>query len=217
MIRIKGTSHLTIGAAGGIGVGLYTQADPLTLGLFAAVGAVSGLIPDLDTNGLASNKITLSKGLIKTPLMLMGIGIIIYSLYQSFISTTFDFQLLLSILIGGGMVVLSKIITQKRMLTLTGVGVVMGGLALNMTLWIMLLGVYILIASFLPHRSYTHTIIGLSFFAGIMHMAQTALSFDGLFLVGIVGYISHLVADMKALPVNRRGVKFFAPIWNKEF
>ena len=149
--------------------------------------------------------------------MLMGIGVILYSLNQLFISTTFDLQFLLSILIGGGMVVLSKVMTQKRMLTLTGIGVIMGGVALGMTLWIVLLGVYILIASFLPHRSYTHTLIGLSFFAVIMHMAQATLDFDGLFFVGVLGYISHLVADMKMLPVNRRGVKLFAPIWNKEF
>ena len=50
-----------------------------------------------------------------------------------------------------------------------------------------------------------------------MHMAQATLDFDGLFFVGVLGYISHLVADMKMLPVNRRGVKLFAPIWNKEF
>ena len=214
---MKGSSHLTIGIVAGLGVGLYTQAEPLTIGIFAAVGGVSGVFPDLDTNGLASNKITLSKGLIKTPLMLMGIAVIVYSLYQSFISMTIDMQLLLSILIGGGMMLLSNVITQKRMLTITGIGIVMGGVALDMTLWIMLLGVYIIIASFLPHRSYTHSLIGIVFFGVIMYLAQTALQYEGLFIVGIIGYTSHLIADMKLLPVNRRGVKFFAPFWNKEF
>ena len=53
---MKGSSHLTIGTATGLGIGLYTQADALTLGLFAVVGGIAGVIPDLDTNGLASNK-----------------------------------------------------------------------------------------------------------------------------------------------------------------
>ena len=214
---MKGSSHLTIGAATGIGVGLYTEANPTTLICFAVVGAVAGLIPDLDTNGLASNKITISKGVIKTPLLLMGIGVILYTLYQSYFASHIDLQTLIRICIGGGMVLLATIITQKRMLTITGVGLIMGGVALNMTIWIVLLGVYIIISSFLPHRSYTHSLIGLVYFSVIMFLAQKALNLDGLLLVGALGYLSHLLADMKVLPVNRRGVKFFAPLWNKDF
>jgi len=48
-------------------------------------------------------------------------------------------------------------------------------------------------------------------------MFQEAMDLEGLLIVGVVGYISHLITDMKCLPMNRRGVKLFAPVWNKEF
>lgn len=214
---MKGISHLAIGTATGIGIGLYTEASPLTLGVFAIVGGISSLIPDLDTNGLASNKITLSKGIIKAPMRLIGVGLVLYALYQAFSSLLFDLSFIIWILIGGGMVGASNIMKQKHMLTFTGIGVVIAGLAFNITMWLILLGVYVIVASFLPHRSYTHSLIGLGFFAIILYMAEEALSFEGIFLVGLVGYISHLLADMKLLPANKRGVKLFAPIWNKEF
>ncbi|MFD1928056.1 metal-dependent hydrolase [Sporosarcina siberiensis] len=214
---MKGSSHLTLGIAAGVGIGLYTQAEPVTIGVFAVVGGVAGLFPDLDTNGLASNKITLSKSLIKMPLMIMGICVMLYSLFESFMAMKIDFQIWGGILIGGVMILLSSVITQKRMLSFTGVGIILGGIAVDMSYWIILVGIYIVIASFLPHRSYTHSIIGLVFFSVILYMAQEALNLEGLFIVGMVGYISHLIADMKWLPMNRRGVRLFAPIWNREF
>lgn len=214
---MKGSSHLTLGVAAGVGIGIYTQVEPITIGLFAIVGGVAGLFPDLDTNGLASNKITLSKSLIKMPLMIMGICVILYSLFESFMAMTIDFQIWGGILIGGVMILLSSVITQKRMLSFTGVGIVLGGIAVDMNYWMILLGLYIVIASFLPHRSYTHSIIGLSFFTVILYMFQEAMDLEGLLIVGVVGYISHLITDMKCLPMNRRGVKLFAPVWNKEF
>lgn len=214
---MKGVSHLTIGAATGIGIGLYKQVDPLTVGVFAVIGGICGLVPDLDTNGLAANKITLSKQVIKTPMWVLGMFVILYALYQAITMTNFNEQFLYRIITGGGLLLLSTIITQKRMLTLTGIGFVVSGVALDMTLWLILLGVYIVIASFLPHRSYTHSIIGAVFFGVILYMAEGALNINGVFLVGLSGYVSHLIADMKLLPVNKRGVKLFAPLWNKEF
>ncbi|MFS0574070.1 metal-dependent hydrolase [Sporosarcina sp. 179-K 3D1 HS] len=211
---MKGTSHLVIGTAAGACAGLYLNADPLTLVICAAVGGLSGVMPDLDTNGLASNTVTLSKKKVKTPLLLMGIGVVIYAFYQ-FIQGT-DAMLFKQLGIGVGMVILSAVITQKRMLTLTGVGIVMGGVALDRT-WLVLLGIFVILASFLPHRSYTHSLLGLGFFSLILQLAQTDLQLEGLYLAGMAGYASHLVADMRILPMNRRGVKLFAPVWNKEF
>jgi len=49
-----------------------------------------------------------------------------------------------------------------------------------------------------------------------LHHLQQEWAFEGLLIAGIAGYTSHLIADMKLLPMNRRGVKWFAPLWNKE-
>jgi len=210
---MKGTSHALIGAVAGVGAGLCLDADSLTLAICASVGGVAGLIPDLDTNGLASNAVTLSKKKVKTPLLLMGIGVVCYALYPFFQGA--ESLSLKQLGLGIGMMLLSAVITQKRMLTLTGVGVILGGVALDRS-WLVLFGLFVVLASFLPHRSYTHSLLGLGFFALIMRLAETDLQLEGLYLAGMVGYVSHLIADMKLLPVNRRGVKLFAPIWNKE-
>lgn len=212
---MKGTAHVLIGAAAGAGICLYQDTSLLTIAIGATVGAVAGVIPDLDTNGLASNAVTLSKKKVKTPLFLMGIGVMFYAVFQLF-SGSADTSFAKQAGIGAGMLILSMIMTQKRMLTITGAGVVMAGVALDWT-WLLLFGIYVIIASFLPHRSYTHSLLGLLFFAVIAKMAQADLNLDGIYLAGITGYASHLIADMKILPMNRRGVKIFAPVWNKEF
>lgn len=214
---MKGVSHLAIGAVTGIGIGLFEQVDPLTVGVFAVIGGICGLVPDLDTNGLAANKITLSKKMIKSPMLILGTLVILFALYQALTMSGFNEQFLYRIFVGGGLLLLATIITQKRMLTLTGAGVVASGVAMDMTVWVILLGVYMIMASFLPHRSYTHSIIGVIFFGIILYMAESALNMQGLFYVGLAGYVSHLIADMKLLPINKRGVKLFAPLWNKEF
>lgn len=214
---MKGVSHLAIGTAIGLGIGLYTEVPPLTLGLFALVGGISGLAPDLDTNGLASNKITLSKGLIQMPLLLLGMGILVLTLYEGFTTNVFDRRFIFYVLAGLALMGFSRYLKQKRMLTFTGIGLVITGMVWYSELWLILFGLYIIIASFLPHRSYTHSILGACFFAWIMYLLEEAVGVDGLFIVGTAGYISHLVADMKVLPVNKRGVKLFAPLWNQEF
>lgn len=216
---MKGTSHMMVGAITGVGVGLVTESSPSTLCLFAGVGAISGLIPDLDLNGKLSNKITLKKEVVKIPLILIGIGIIMYTLFQSLIGLTgFDLITLLSVLCGLSLIFIAKKIKQKRMLTFSGIGIVLlGALAMNMTTWVVLLGIYVIVASYLPHRGYTHSILGLIFFAVIMYLAQTSLNIDGLFLVGTLGYISHLICDMKFIPFNRKGVKLLAPFIKNEF
>jgi len=214
---MKGTAHLTIGVTIGAGYGIITEAEPLTIAMFAVVGGISGLIPDLDTNGLASNKISLSKKMIKMPMFLMGLIVLMYTMYQSYMNGHFDSEHLPRILVGLGMLGFSIIVTQRRMLSLTGVGVIIGGFAMDTTIWIILLGFYIVVASFLPHRSYTHTILGIGYYVVIMYYAEIALNIEGLFIIGIIGYTSHLLADMKLLPMNRRGVKFFLPVWKKEF
>lgn len=64
--------------------------------------------------------------------------------------------------IGISMTAISAKIRQKHMLTITGIGVLAGGVILQ-ELWLILFGIYILIASFVSHRSYTHSLLGVIF------------------------------------------------------
>ena len=213
---MKGSSHAAIGVTVGAIAGFQVQPDLYTIAISSLVGGVSALVPDLDTNGLASNRITLSKKFTQWLMQFVGIGILIAIVYQYF-TKGFAPSIILYAGIGLLFFIISRFITQRRTLTLTGVMVMWLGIVLHQSIGILLVGSYIVIASFLPHRSYTHSLLGLAFYAYILHQLQQDWAIEGLFVAGIAGYASHLVADMKLLPMNRRGVKWFAPLWNKEW
>lgn len=207
---MNGTAHAVIGAATGFIVANTFQSSPSTTLFLVGLGGVSGLIPDLDIDGKLRGKITLSHKMIRTVAQLIGILMVFYSFYEGM-----DIEKYIGGGIGIGMIVISSSIKQKHMLTLTGIGVIAGGFFLEET-WLMLLGVYILIASFVSHRSYTHSILGVLYFGLIASKLEVSLAIDGVFYTCLAGYISHLIADSKLLPFNKRGVKLFLPISSKE-
>ncbi|ETI70173.1 metal-dependent hydrolase [Neobacillus vireti] len=207
---MNGTAHLAIGAATGFIVANTFQAPPSTTLLLVGLGGVSGLIPDLDIDGSLRGKITISHEAIRTVAQLIGALMIAYSFYEGGVKEKW-----LGVGIGLGLMVVSSLIKQKHMLTITGVGVLAGGLSLQ-ELWLLLLGIYILIASFVSHRSYTHSLLGVIFFGIIASKLEASLRIDGVFYSCLAGYISHLIADLKILPFNKRGIKLFLPVSKKE-
>jgi inner membrane protein len=209
-LRVNGTAHTAIGAATGFMVANTFQTDPSTTLLLVGLGGVSGLVPDLDIDGKLRSKITLSHKVIRTAAQLIGILMIFYSVFEGRAMERW---------IGGGiglvMLGLSSLIKQRHMLTITGIGVLAGGFSLQES-WLLLLGIYILIASFVSHRSYTHSILGVVFFGVIAFKLEASIGIEGVFYTCLAGYISHLIADMKLFPFNKRGVKLFLPISSKE-
>ncbi|HLR51256.1 MAG TPA: metal-dependent hydrolase [Candidatus Avamphibacillus sp.] len=208
---MNGTSHAAIGAAGGFIVANALHSDPPTTVFLIGLGSVSGLVPDLDIDGKLSGRITFSHKVIRTVARLIGFMMIFYSFYGGTGTER---------LIGAGIGVLiigiASSIKQKHMLMITGAGVLTGGLSLEET-WLMLMGVYIILASFVAHRSYTHSIVGVVFFAVIASKWETSLGINGVYYTCLIGYISHLIADSRMLPFNKRGIKLFLPFSSKEF
>ena len=207
---MNGTAHAAIGAATGFIVANTFQVSPSETALFVGLGAVSGLMPDLDIDGKLRGKITLSHKLIRMAAQLIGILMIFYSFYEG--SAT---EKWLGLGIGLGIMVISGFIKQKHMLTITGIGVLAGGFSLA-EIWLILLGVYIIIASIVSHRSYTHSILGVLFFGVIASKLEISLGIDGVFYACLCGYISHLIADLKILPFNKRGIKLLLPVSSVE-
>lgn len=208
---MKGTSHLILGAATGFGVAYLLQADPTTTMMFVGLGGVTGLIPDIDSNGKLSNKITLSHTFIRTLIQTIGLLILLFSYFKFS-----DIERWMGIGIGIAVFLLATFITRRFMLTVTGFGVIVVGLYFT-EIWIILLGVYITIASFIAHRSYTHSLLGVLFFGVIAYLFEERMGIHGIFITCMFGYISHLIADMKVFPFNKRGVKWFLPFSKKEF
>ncbi len=207
---MNGTTHATIGAATGFIVSNIIHTPPSTTLLLLGIGCASGLIPDLDIDGKLRGKITISHKVLRTVSQLIGCMMVLYSFYESHLAEKW-----LGIGIGIGIIVISSFIKQKHMLTITGIGVIAGGFSLQ-ELWVILLGIYIIIASFVSHRSYTHSILGVIFFGFIAYELEASLAIDGVFYTCMAGYISHLIADCKLLPFNKRGIKLFLPISSKE-
>lgn len=209
-VIVNGTAHAAIGTTTGFFIANTLHADPSTTLLLVSLGGVSGLIPDLDIDGTLRGKITLPHKAIKTISLIIGILLVLYSLYEGKATEKW-----FGIGIGLSMIILSSLIKQKHMLTITGIGVIVGGVSLQES-WLVLLGVYIMIASFVSHRSYTHSILGVIFFGVISSRLEISLEIDGVFYTCLTGYISHLLADLKILPFNKRGIKLFLPVSSKE-
>ena len=207
---MNGTAHTAIGAATGFMIANRFDSEPSVTLLLVGLGAVSGLMPDLDIDGKLRNKITLSHKVIQAAAQLIGILLIIYSFYEER-----NMERWMGIGIGFGMMILSAFIKQKHMLIISGVGVLAGGLSLQEN-WLLLLGIYILIASLVSHRSYTHSILGIVFFGFIAFNLERSVGIEGVYYACLGGYISHLVADMKLFPFNKRGIKLFLPLSSKE-
>lgn len=76
----------------------------------------------------------------------------------------------------------------------------------NLDLWVLLAGVYAMAVAFIPHRSFTHSILSLMIITWITYMAEPEYA-----LAMAAGYISHLLADM----VTVMGVPLLWP-WKKK-
>ncbi|MFB3160965.1 metal-dependent hydrolase [Neobacillus sp. 179-J 1A1 HS] len=203
---MNGTAHTAIGAATGFIAANTFHSSPTETVILVGLGAVSGLMPDLDIDGKLRGKITLSHKVIRLAALFIGILMVFYSFYEgSTVDKWFG--------IGSGLVIIivSSLIKQKHMLTITGIGVLAGGISLS-EVWLILLGIYIVIASITSHRSYTHSILGVIFFGIIASKLEGSIGIDGVFYACLGGYVSHLMADLKILPFNRRGIKLFLPV-----
>lgn len=207
---MKGTAHAAIGAGAGFIVANTGQADPTTMLILVGLGSISALIPDLDVDGKLRNKITLSHEVIKWAAQIIGILLATFSLYSGNGSERW-----IGIAIGVAMFLLSSFIKQRHMLLITGAGVIAGGFSLQES-WLILLGIYFVIASFVSHRSYTHSILGILFFGLIASRFEASIEIDGVFFACLAGYVSHLIFDMKIFPFNKRGIKLFLPFSSKE-
>jgi inner membrane protein len=205
-LTLNGTAHTAIGAATGFIAANTFHSSPTETIILVGLGAVSGLMPDLDIDGKLRGKITLSHKVIRLTALLIGVLMVFYSFYEGR-ATEKWFG------IGSGLVIMivSSLIKQKHMLTITGIGVLVGGISLY-EVWLILLGVYVIIASITSHRSYTHSILGVIFFGIIASKLEVSLGIHGVFYACLGGYISHLLADLKVLPFNKRGIKLFLPV-----
>jgi inner membrane protein len=207
---MNGTAHAALGSAIGYITANTFETSPSATVLLIGLGTVSALVPDLDIDGKLRGRITLSHKLLRTAAQIIGVLMIFYSFYEGTDTSKF-----IGAGIGLAILLLSSRLKQKHMLTLTGIGVLAGGVSLQEN-WLILFAIYILIASVVSHRGYTHSILGIVFFGMIASRLETSLGIHGVYYACLTAYISHLVTDSKFLPFNKRGIKLFLPVSSKE-
>lgn len=77
--------------------------------------------------------------------------------------------------------------------------------------WLVALGLFFMIAPWLPHRGLTHTIWAVGIWGFICNGMEQYFQTPGLLWFGVAGYVSHLLADS----VTKERVKWFAPVWDQ--
>lgn len=203
----SGKTHATLGVAVGIGTSLvinegFELSSFVTLG---TLGGVAGLIPDLDTNGKLNRTILPSVGLIKILMYFISAFIIYYSLteYQT-VNERFIGVLMAMIVAGAAMFRLN----HKTIQIIAALAMIAGGVYFE-TLWFALLGGYMVVAALSGHRTYTHSIFALALWVYIANLINSDVQLEGIFIVLVGAYVSHLIADMKVF--NKQGVKLLYP------
>ncbi|HLR61938.1 MAG TPA: metal-dependent hydrolase [Lentibacillus sp.] len=207
---MDGKTHAIIGAGTGLAVAQSTGQDAVNTAVMVGAGMVAALAPDLDTGGKLANKISLSHKMIQNLVRLIGILAGIYA-WLSLTGT----EKYIGLALGAFLLFIAPVFSQKLMLFISGATIIAGGIFIS-EMWIWLAGVYVAAAALVPHRSYTHSLIGWLFFGVIAYYISQNFAIQGLFWTLVLAYGSHLVADMRILPGNKRGIKLFLPFSQKE-
>ena len=202
---MNGGAHATIGAAVGLAVALKMDSAIEESLILTGAGMLSGLVPDLDTGGKLSNRISVSNKYLNALVRLIGVLLAFYAYFYA------DSAIQIACYTGSFILlfILPKF-SRSFMLMMTGVIIGIGGYMM-MTIWLMLFGIYIIAAAFMPHRSYTHSLLGVLFYAVIAHYLSIEVGIQGLYAACLFGYISHLAADTRLIPGNKRGIKPLLP------
>ncbi|QKY70710.1 metal-dependent hydrolase [Lentibacillus sp. CBA3610] len=206
---MDGKIHAVIGAGTGVTVAQSIGMEPVETAVLMTTGIIAALVPDLDTAGKLANRISLShkmiQGFVRTTGIITGayawFGLSGYAMY-------------IGLALGVFLLLIAPKFSQKLMLFVSGAAIIAAGVAM-MEIWVWLTGVYVAIAALVAHRSYTHSLVGLLFFAIIAFYIQERFAMEGLFWTLVLAYASHLLADMRFVPGNKRGIKLFLPFSQK--
>lgn len=222
---MMGRSHLALGALTGVAVAKLTGTNMIDGAAAVMVAAVSSLVPDLDSDGLLTRKLT------ERPLRFIrlfsgyiGVFLILLSYFPDTRNGQFLTAFVGLMFLGVGFIFRDHA-SRKWMVTLLGLLIMgsaiylqFGEKMLNLKrfpyevlhsdyVWVLGLGVFIAIVPHFSHRTYTHTIWALSAWGYIWFYAEVSLGMQGLFLSAVYGYASHLLADTLTVA----GIRYLHP------
>ncbi len=209
---MRGTAHLAIGLITGVAIAGLVPGVPASLPGIALAG-FSALAPDLDhPESRLSQGLGFAHNYVRVAFGATALGLAAFAYFQlnpgpdqrlSYVAAL-AFGLLGVALQGGS--------ARNLALLFTGLGTVLAGLYAQM-LWLSLLGVYISLAPFTSHRSWTHTIWATALWTYIGYLANRSLGWHGIMHYAGAGFASHILADT----LTKSGVRWLLPLSDFSF
>lgn len=204
---MDGKTHAVVGLATGIGISYFSGVGLADSIAVTSAATIASLAPDLDTAGRLTQRLT-------KPFRLLN-GVAFSFLFVVILGSFLFTKASPEMLIGGVAILITlfllKRITIKFQLLIMAIVIGMIGYHYEYSS-ILLFAIFVGVASLLPHRSYTHSLIGLVCFSYISYKASIDLGIDQLFIAGLLGYLSHLLLDSRFIPGNRMGIKILLPL-----
>jgi len=209
---MRGTAHLAIGLITGVAIAGLVPGVPVSLPGIALAG-FSALAPDLDhPESRLSQRLGFTQNYVRWAFGAAALGLAAFAYFQLPAGPDQRLSYVAALAFGLLGVALQGGSARKLALLFTGLGTVLAGLYAQM-LWLSLLGVYISLAPFTSHRSWTHTIWAAALWTYIGYLANQSLGWHGIMHYAGAGFASHILADT----LTKSGVRWLLPLSDFSF
>jgi inner membrane protein len=208
---MKGKTHLAIGAAVGVLASVYYPFTVKNASLYIAIAAFSALSADLDGQSMLSSKLGKASKALREFVLWAGILLAAAAAYQYVYHHLFypEFTAIAVMAFLLGFVAKEGMI-RNLLVSVIGCCLIYAGWTNQMN-WLMGFGLFVGWAPWLKHRGMTHTVWAILLWGAIGSGLEKQLQIEGIRMVSILGYCSHLLADT----LTPSGVKWFYPIYKK--
>ncbi|WP_025027536.1 metal-dependent hydrolase [Caldalkalibacillus mannanilyticus] len=205
---MTGKTHLGFGVMTGLGV--YLTQNPTApiehIAVAIGISAIASLAPDLDeAKSLLSTRMAPFADKIRMLILCIGFLLIGYHFMMGHLAYLY---IGIAVVFAGSYLKRTKI--RRIILLVIGIGFLLIGFSREMW-WLSIVGGYVAIAPWLPHRGFTHTLWSLGIWAGIGWGIEQQLGIEGLMWVTVAGYLSHLLTDS----LTEGGIRWLWPLYKK--
>lgn len=210
---MTGKTHLAIGAAVGAAASVYYPFTLENAAIYIAVAGFSALSADLDGPSMLSAKLSKISRLIRELTLWSGFllaGIICYYFFTDRTPSPLYIGVAGAVFLLG--LVAKQGVIRNVLASAVGIIVMYAGYYYQMN-WLIGFGLFAAWVPWLKHRGMTHTVWAVPIWGAIGWGLENQLQLEGIAIVAMLGYLSHLVADT----LTPSGVKWLYPLTKKSF
>ncbi|MCD9020926.1 metal-dependent hydrolase [Cohnella silvisoli] len=208
---MKGSTHLAIGGVIGAAACLYYPFQWENALMYVSVAGVSALSADLDGQNLLSGKLSKLSHWLRELAIWTGLLTIAFVAYMYFAQEKL-YPVITAIAVALSLLgfVTKEGTIRNVLVSLIGCVLLYSGWTSKQN-WLMGFGLFVVWVPWLDHRGMTHTVWALFLWGAIGMGLEKQLGIDGITIVSVAGYASHLLADT----LTPNGVKWLYPLYKK--